>query len=700
MTEEKSRENNKSRGNKTYDMKIIKWLFRFGRPYKLFMILSFVLMLFAAFLELTIPYLAKVAVDSYITPSWAKIYKTSEDEDIFRQISLKYKDSIIELDGRSSLINLKQLTRVEKTNLEKSEAVSDSRYIVINPEYYDGSDKTKLNYIIATNSKNFIKKNSIYYSNFSTLNSMPKADLLFLRRNDTRQILFLSALILGCMFLVFVFTTAFTYLLNFSGHKIMHTIRTTVFSHVLSLPQPFFDQNPVGRLTTRITNDINSINEMYTSVLVQFCKDLLVIIGILVVMFFLNKELTLIMFIFTLIVAYVAVRFRMRLKNVYRKVRISIAKLNAYVQESVRGIILIKLYNREESNLNRFKEVNNENFRANMDQLFAFATFRPIIEFISISSVGLILWYGGRNVISLNLSLGALIAFLYYVRMLFRPIQELAERYNIFQSAAAASENLYDLVNEHPEQRIDFRPKSAFKGKLEFKNVWFAYTAEKWVLKDVSFKIDPGKTVALVGYTGSGKTTIVNLILKFYEINKGEILIDDININDYDPEYLRENISSVFQDTFLMGQNEGDDGSAYQAPSLKGIYPVTTPSNNGHHISSGEKQLVSLEKAFSKNANFLIMDEATSHIDASLEQSIRQVVREGKGKKTTLIIAHRLPNVKDADRIIVIHNGEIIEEGAHAELLKSGGLYSNLYKLQSEISSLNPDENNLDIEFS
>ena len=196
---------------------------------------------------------------------------------------------------------------------------------------------------------------------------------------------------------------------------------------MLSLPQPFFDDNPVGRMTTRVTNDVNSINEMYTSVLVQFCKDLLVIVGILIVMFFLNKELTLIMFIFTLIVGYVAVKFRMRLKSVYRKVRISIAKLNAYVQESVSGIILIKLYSREKSNLDRFKEVNNENYRANMDQLFAFATFRPVIECISVLSVGLILWYGGRNVISLNLSLGALIAFLYYTRMLFRPIQELAE---------------------------------------------------------------------------------------------------------------------------------------------------------------------------------------------------------------------------------------------------------------------------------
>ena len=356
MTEEKNRE------NKTYDLKIIKWLFQFAKPYKLFMILSFVLMLFAALLELAIPYLAKVAVDSYLTPPWAKIYRTAEDENIFNNISYKYKDWVIELDKKSSLINLKNLSKSERANLEKLEAISENRFIVINPDAYNDSGNIKLSKIFKKHDKIIHKQKDIYYAKFSSLSTLSKAELLILRKNDIEQTLFISLLILGCMFMIFLFTSAFTYLLNFSGHKIMHTLRTTVFSHVLSLPQPFFDGNPVGRLTTRITNDVNSINEMYTSVLVQFCKDLLVIIGILIVMFFLNKELTLMMFIFTLILGYVAVKFRMRLKNVYRKVRISIAKLNAYVQESVSGIILIKLYNREKSNLDRFKEVNNENF--------------------------------------------------------------------------------------------------------------------------------------------------------------------------------------------------------------------------------------------------------------------------------------------------------------------------------------------------
>jgi len=674
---------------KTYDIKIVKWLFKYGKPYRKFMTISFVLMILTALLELLIPYITKIAVDSYITPSWVLLNQQRDKSSIIEKAKSEYKNSIIEIDNKTSLINLSQLKRQDKVNLEKINAFSEHRYIVIDPSRYDESSRVKLKNIINHNPKIFNHHNNIYYVKASSLETLDKSEISVIRINDRKKLFTQAAIILLSMFLIFAFTTVFTYLLNYSGHKIMHTIRTNVFTHILSLPQTFFDKNPVGRLTTRVTNDINAINEMYTSVLVQFCKDILVILGILIVMFFLNKMLALIMVVFTLIVAYTAVKFRMRLKYVYRKVRISIAKLNAYVQESIRGIILIKLYNREENNLDRFKVVNNENFRANMDQLFAFATFRPVIEFISIFSVAVILWYGGRNVLALNLTFGALIAFLYYVRMLFRPIQELAERYNIFQSAIAASENLYELVNQLPEERIEFDHKNKFYGKLEFRNVWFAYEKGKWVLKNVSFFINPGESVALVGLTGSGKTTIVNLILKFYKVQKGNIFINDIDINEYDPKYLRSNISSVFQDTFLLGQNDGEEINIYESISTtKGIYPVTT-SKNGHYISSGEKQLVSLEKAFSKDANFLILDEATSHIDATLEKNIQDKVRDGKGKITTLTIAHRLSNVKDTDRIIVVHNGEIVEEGPHSKLVNRDGIYSSLYKLQSEISKYN-----------
>jgi ATP-binding cassette subfamily B protein len=299
---------------------------------------------------------------------------------------------------------------------------------------------------------------------------------------------------------------------------------------------------------------------------------------------------------------------------------------------------------------------------------------------MSVFTVAFILWYGGLSVLKLELTLGALLAYLYYVRMLFRPIMELAERYNIFQSATAASENLYDLVNVKPEQKEGIVSEHV-RGKLEFEHVWFSYNGRDWVLKDVSFTIEPGETVALVGLTGSGKTTIVNLILRFYDADRGRILFDGRDIRELSPEFLRRNISAVFQDLFLFGKNISDEESDEFTKAIK-IDRITA---NGNTISSGEKQLVSLGQAFSKDAGFLILDEATSNIDARIEGNIQKALRNEARDQTTLIIAHRLSNVRHADRIMVIHKGEISEIGTHTGLLEKKGIYFNLYKLQNEI---------------
>jgi ABC-type multidrug transport system fused ATPase/permease subunit len=401
-----------------------------------------------------------------------------------------------------------------------------------------------------------------------------------------------------------------------------------------------------------------------------------------------NRNLTVFILVLTLVVGVVGALFRMRLKTVYRNVRKTVAQLNAFVQESVRGIVLIKLYGKEKKNFERFRDVNKENYEANMDQLWAFATFRPVIEFISVFSVALILWYGGLSVMSLDLTLGALIAYLYYVRMLFRPIVELTERYNIFQSAIAASENLYDLSKVESEGRDRGRREENVNGELEFRNVWFAYNEDEWVLKDVSFKVGTGETVALVGLTGSGKTTVVNLILRFYDIQKGQILFDGVDIREYSPEFLRANISAVFQDLFLFGRSitDGHSGNGDDFARATGVDDLV--ESDGSFISSGEKQLVSLGQAFNKDVNFLILDEATSHIDAKIESVVRDEIKKGSKKRTTLIIAHRLSNVRDADKIIVIHKGEIYEIGTHDELLQNEGIYFNLYQLQSEIQRI------------
>lgn len=674
------------KGKKTYDLKIIKWLYGFTGPHRTFMFLALVFMIITAALELTVPYIAKLAVDKYIYPSW----RIAEDPDndaekkLISGIKETYPSLVLPLDDGSYLIDMSEIDNEDRHNLEKLGLVSDERYIAINQDELSEENYNKVNTIVSDNSDIFKRTGNYDYISYSSLSDLSRSELIVLRSDEIKHVVQFALILFLCLFGIFIFSSLFTYILNYSGHKIMHNMRLQVFSHIMKLPQTFFDKNPVGRLTTRVTNDINAINEMYTSVMVQFFKDVLVVIGVFVVMYFMNKTLTLYVFILTLLMLIFASLFRMKLKTVYRDVRISIAKLNAFVQESVRGIMLIKLYNKEIENFDKFKGVNSENFKANMDQLWVYATFRPFIEFTSVFTVAFILWYGGLRVLSFDLTLGALIAYLYYVRLLFRPIMELAEKYNIFQSAAAAAENLYDLSSATPEEDIGIH-EGHINGEIEFKNIWFSYDDKEWVLKDVSFKLNPGETVALVGLTGSGKTTIVNLILRFYEAQKGEILLDGVSIKKYNPDFLRDNISAVFQDLFLFGKNmtDGFEESANRMPTIRNMTQLTESNRNS--ISAGEKQLVSINQALSKNAKLMILDEATSNIDANIEKKIQETIKNNKNGTTTLIIAHRLSNVREADRILVIHKGEISESGTHHSLLEQKGIYFNLYNLQNEI---------------
>lgn len=674
------------KGKKTYDLKLISWLYGYTGPYRTYMFMALIFMLMTAALELTVPYIAKIAVDKYIYPSWriAELSGRDTDRKLVTEIKDKYPSLVVPVDQNSYLIDMSEIDNQDRHNLEKLGLVSKERYLAIDQRDLSVGNNEDLRTIIDNNRGIFNQTGSYDYISYTALGQLNRSELLVLRSGEIKQVVRLASLLFLCLLGVFIFSSLYTYLLNYSGHKIMHRMRVNIFSHIMKLPQTFFDKNPVGRLSTRVTNDINAINEMYTSVMVQFFKDILVVVGVFVVMYFMNKTLTAFVFVLTFLMLVFASLFRMKLKTVYRDVRISIAKLNAFVQESVRGIMLIKLYNKEVENFEKFKGVNSENFKANMDQLWVYATFRPFIEFTSVFTVAFILWYGGLKVLSLDLTLGALIAYLYYVRLLFRPIMELAEKYNLFQSAAAATENLYDLANSVPEQNSGIS-EGEVRGEIEFKNVWFSYDDKEWVLKNISFKLNPGETVALVGLTGSGKTTIVNLILRFYEAQKGEILLDGKNIRNYNPGFLRNNISAVFQDLFLFGKNtsDADEQGTNNMPSLRNMGRLAQSDRNS--ISSGEKQLVSINQALSKNAKVMILDEATSNIDANIEKRIQETIRENGSGLTTLIIAHRLSNVREADRILVIHKGEISESGTHSSLLDQKGIYYNLYNLQNEI---------------
>ena len=650
----------------TYDLKILRWILGFLGKYRGHFAVALILMIAAAALEITVPYLIKVAVDDYIYPTWSK----AEGGEQTRQAlsGLGGESTLVLVDG-GFLVDFSKLSSSEKDGVERSGVeFSETKYIVVDPGEFEGDEKQEVLGIIARNASLFEETEGVAFLAHSDLKSLGKEEVSLLRSKQTKRLATLALYLALSVVGIFLFTSCFTYILHYSGQKIMHDMRNHTLSHILSLPQQYFDQNPVGRITTRVTNDVNAINEMYTSVLIHFIKDIIIIIGTLVIMFRMNVGLTLIIVALTVFLAFTVSIFRMRLRLVYREIRRTIGKLNAFVAESMRGIVLLKLYGKEKRNFEKFWEVNSENYRANIQQLWVYVIFRPSIEYVGIAATGIILWYGAIGVMNLDLSLGALLAFLYYVRMIFKPIQELSEKFNVFQSAVAASENLYDTLAEESEVSGSLVPETT-EGSLEFRGVWFSYNEREWVLKDASFVIKPGESAALVGITGAGKTTIVNLILKFYKPQRGQILFNGVDIEELSNQYLRSNITAIFQDLFLFEKDISDERDRQDGPAAE-----------TEKLSSGETQARSIEKAVRKNSKLLIMDEATSHLDAETEKRIQEVISDNAGSQTRIMITHKLSTLKNVDNVIVIHKGEVVEQGTHEELIQNENIYHTLYE--------------------
>ena len=450
---------------------------------------------------------------------------------------------------------------------------------------------------------------------------------------------------------VLIFSCIFSYVLNITGQKIMHKIRKTVFSHIVSLPQDYFDKENVGRITTRVTNDINALTEFYTNVLVQFLKEVLVFFGILLVIFQFNSNLAFIMVGINIFIIIFALLYKKRLRRVYIKLRKTIAQLNVFISETVRGLSLLKVYGKEKRNFERFEEQSNKNFEVNMEQMYTFAIFRPMIEFMYAFSLSLVVWFGGRLIIENDLSIGGLLAIIFYIRMLFRPILELADKYNLLQSALAASDNLFSIITTKPEQHGLKEFNGNFNSIL-FKDVSFGYDNESWVLKKFNLEIKNGESLILLGPTGSGKTTIVNLLLGFYTPQEGGIYIDGNHLSTFDLRTVRANLSVIMQDTPLLN-NVPEEGSLNNIKVLQ---------------SRGEKQIDNIKKIIKKPFHIIILDEATSNLDLDLEKYVKDSLDNIK-EKTSLLIAHRLNLIKEFSQIIILENGKIKEKGTHKELI-------------------------------
>lgn len=670
---------------KSYDGKLMKRLLKYAKPYWKSILLCVLMLPLLTLIDLARPYLVKVAIDNYIngynTPMAAYELGTAPSKGIVfnGRIFVRLKDSSKAPEGTD-------LYQIQEYR---------GHYYLVNGILRNGNKFT----ISPYNGDYLLKSGNVQYN----ARLLSGTELKLFRRNDARTLQNISFAYLLLVILAFAVNYAQTLILQYTGQNIIFNIREEIFTHIEGLSLSFFDKNPVGRLVTRVTNDVEALNEMYTEVLVNLFKDAFLLAGIIIVMLSLNMHLALISFTVIPIIIVSTIIFKKYDRNAYRSVRLKLARINSSLSENISGMKIVQIFHREDKKFNEFNGINNEYFTSAMKQLTAFAIFRPFIDLIASLALSLILYYGWGDVVSSRIELGVLFAFISYSQQFFQPIADLAEKFDILQSAMASSERIFMLLDNNTviENPADPVIKDRLDGDIEFKNVWFAYNNDDWVLRDVSFNIKSGQTIAFVGATGAGKTSIISLMNRFYDIQKGSITIDGIDIRDMDKYTLRSSIGVVLQDVFLftgdiksnirLSNNNISDENIKEISKyvnadkfisqLKGKYNEEV-KERGSTLSSGQRQLLAFARALAFDPSILVLDEATSNIDTETEALIQDALQKLSRGRTTIIIAHRLSTIQNADKIIVLHKGRVRESGTHQELLDKKGIYYNLYQLQ------------------
>ena len=536
--------------------------------------------------------------------------------------------------------------------------------------------------------------------------------------------------------LVFSYLLEFvqTYLMQWTGQKVMFDMRSQIFRHIQRMHVSFFDRHPVGRLVTRLTSDVDALNEMFTSGVFAIFEDVFVLALIVIIMLRMNWWLALIAFAVLPLILGVTRIFRKHVRDSYRRIRSAIARINAATQEHVSGMSVVQLFNREQRSYEEFESINRQHMVAFKDAILAYALYYPVVELLSSIAIALVIWLGGNGVLRNAVSIGVLVAFIQYSQRFFRPIQDLSEKYNILQAAMAASERVFKLLDTTPELQSPATPRASDgSGRIEFRHVWFTYQAldpnqlqqiqqaagpeqmaevspeVEWILKDVSFAIEPDQTAAIVGHTGAGKTTIIGLMMRFYEVQSGQVLIDGVDVREQDVTELRRHFGVVLQDPFLftgtiaenirLGSNWITDERLKTAAEevnvgdfIRGLpQGFDEPlRERGNSLSTGQKQLINFARALAHDPRILVLDEATSSVDTDTEMRVRSALERMVQGRTSVIIAHRLSTVQQADRILVMHKGQLREMGTHQQLLGLRGIYWKLYQLQYKDQEVHP----------
>ncbi|HHP7235578.1 MAG TPA: ABC transporter ATP-binding protein [Desulfobacterales bacterium] len=642
---------------KSYDLRLLKRLIPYTRPYRLALTASILLVVSITLMELSLPYITKIAIDRYIVPKQ-------------QQAAFPERETS------------KRWIRAD---------LSDPR----------------VGDIVVRNPQLFRSETDGTWITFESIRRLPPEDIAVLRKNDLRGLAGIAVVFTTIVLLNFAFNFAQRWTMEYTGHRMMHDLRLRLFAHIQDAAVPFFNRNPVGRLVTRTTNDIQNMHELFTSVISFVFKDLFLLLGIAAVLLALNWKLALATFIVLPGVLYASAVFSKRARRIFRRLRVQVAEINTRFSETINGIKVIQLFRNEASNYRGFRRMNHENYLTGMQQIRILGLFLPAIEVLGVTAVAIVVFYGGGQVVAGALTLGSLVAFISYMKMFFRPIRDLAEKYNILQNAMASAERIFLIFDDEATQPR--RPSAARTETIDtietirLESVNFRYNGGEPVLKEIDLTIRAGETIGIVGPTGSGKTTLIHLLTRFYDPSGGRICINGIDLRRLDPGVYRSSTALVMQDPFLFSESIRDNifrghSASRNEEQIQAVLEQsncaeliqrlpqgldTELSEGGLSLSSGERQLISIARAFARNPQLILFDEATSYIDTQTEIKIQQALEELMQGRTAVIIAHRLSTVRKADRIIVLHHGRIIETGSHETLMAREGFYYRLHQLQT-----------------
>ena len=656
----------------------MKRLLSYLKPHKWVMTLATVLVLFIIAVELYRPIIVGNAIDQYING---------------------YYHPYVEADvSASDAVNWNGLVLSRDQAVSKADSASFYQIFLWKDHYYMAENLTRAECTALQNADTSVLKNYVREG----AQKLTSNDLKVLRQNDFKGILKAGILFLLLLFSGFFLNLADTWLLQKMGQQIVYKLREETFTHIHSLSLSFFNTTPVGKLVTRVSNDTEAVNELFSTILVKLFKNVVKIIGYAVVMLSINVKMAGISFLLLPLVAILTFVFRHLSRKAYQITRNKITELNTFLSEHISGMKLIQIFAREKEKYSEFEGKSMELYRANFREIMTFAIFRPSIYLVSVIAMILVIRTGSLSVLNGSLSLGTLFVFITYISSFFEPIQELSEQLGTLQSSIASAEKIFSVLDVKPEivSPTDPAPVNIL-GEIEFRHVWFAYEEENYILKDVSFVIHPGEKAAFVGATGAGKSTILNLIGRYFDIQKGQILIDGIDIHEIDLDVLRGAIGQVQQDVFIftgdIKSNISLNNEAISPDDVRRAAEIVNAdpfirklphgydepvTERGSTLSAGQRQLLSFARTLAYDPKILVLDEATANIDTETETLITQALARLMDGRTTIMVAHRLSTIQHADKIIVMHHGEIKESGTHQELLAKDGLYKKLYELQ------------------